>query len=141
MEIIAIEQSEPLVRPHLNAGSNGTSEEPGHSSHGSPLPATEAPASTESDFHDTRGTHRTQLAARPAERSPAALARIGLGWKRVVQVADRTWGGSWRTETYSFIISITALVGLVTTLLAHQNKPLPQWPQLVTINSIISLFP
>ena len=26
------------------------------------------------------------------------------------------------------------------TLLAHQNKPNPEWPQLVTINSIVSLF-
>jgi hypothetical protein len=24
--------------------------------------------------------------------------------------------------------------------MAHEEKPLPQWPQLVTINSIISLF-
>ncbi|KAF2999342.1 hypothetical protein E8E13_005620 [Curvularia kusanoi] len=46
----------------------------------------------------------------------------------------------WTAETCSFIISILALGGLVATLLVHQGKPLPEWPQLVTINSIISLF-
>jgi hypothetical protein len=47
---------------------------------------------------------------------------------------------SWTTETCSYMIAILALAGLVATLSAHQGKPLPQWPQLVTINSIISLF-
>ena len=25
-------------------------------------------------------------------------------------------------------------------LLAHQNKPIPEWPQIVSINSIVSLL-
>jgi hypothetical protein len=49
-------------------------------------------------------------------------------------------GMGWTTETCSYIIAILALGGLVATLLVHQGKPLPQWPQLVTINSIISIF-
>ena len=49
-------------------------------------------------------------------------------------------GLGWTTETCSYIIAILALGGLVATLLVHQGKPLPQWPQLVTINSIISIF-
>jgi hypothetical protein len=50
------------------------------------------------------------------------------------------WMGSWTAETCSYILAIIALGGLVATLLVHQGKPLPQWPQLVTINSIVSLF-
>jgi hypothetical protein len=53
---------------------------------------------------------------------------------------QRLWKGSWTAETCSFILAIIALGGLVATLLVHQGKPLPQWPQLVTINSIVSLF-
>jgi hypothetical protein len=53
---------------------------------------------------------------------------------------QRFWKGSWTAETCSFILAIIALGGLVATLLVHQGKPLPQWPQLVTINSIVSLF-
>jgi hypothetical protein len=29
---------------------------------------------------------------------------------------------------------------MVATLLKHEEKPLPQWPQIININSIISLF-
>lgn len=53
---------------------------------------------------------------------------------------SRKRGGSWTAEAVSYLCAIAALAGLVATLLVHQNKPLPQWPQLVTINSIISLF-
>lgn len=35
---------------------------------------------------------------------------------------------------------MVSLVGLIITLLAHQDKPLPKWPNLVNINSIVSLF-
>ena len=53
---------------------------------------------------------------------------------------DRWWNSSWTAEACSFILSIITLAGLVATLLVHQRKPLPQWPQLITINSVISLF-
>jgi hypothetical protein len=38
------------------------------------------------------------------------------------------------------MFSVLSLVGLVMTLAAHQDRRLPDWPQLVTINSIVSLF-
>ncbi|KAH8722957.1 hypothetical protein GQ44DRAFT_806446 [Phaeosphaeriaceae sp. PMI808] len=52
----------------------------------------------------------------------------------------RLWNSSWTAEWLSCIFSILSLLGLVATLIAHQNKPLPQWPQLVSLNSIVSLF-
>jgi hypothetical protein len=70
----------------------------------------------------------------------AVLARIGFALRWFRQGVKRMWGKSWTVETLSWIVSIMALVGLIATLLAHQSKPLPQWPQLVTINSIMSLF-
>jgi hypothetical protein len=73
-------------------------------------------------------------------QSPTALTRIGIGWKRSQYAVKRMWEKSWTAETLSWIASIMALIGLIATLCAHQSKPLPQWPQLVTINSIISLF-
>jgi hypothetical protein len=48
--------------------------------------------------------------------------------------------GRWTSEAFSLIFALLSLLGLVATLLAHQGKPLPQWPRLITINSIISLF-
>jgi hypothetical protein len=52
----------------------------------------------------------------------------------------RTTGEGWTAETCSYVFAVLSLLGLVATLFAHQNKPLPEWPQLITINSIVSLF-
>lgn len=41
------------------------------------------------------------------------------------------WSRGWITETCAFIFSALTLGGLVTTLLGHQDKPLPDWPQLI----------
>jgi hypothetical protein len=46
----------------------------------------------------------------------------------------------WTAETCSCIFALLSLAGLIATLHAHQDRPLPQWPQLVNINSIVSLF-
>jgi hypothetical protein len=52
----------------------------------------------------------------------------------------RIWQNRWATETCSCLFALLSLAGLIATLHAHQNRPLPQWPQLVNINSIVSLF-
>lgn len=46
----------------------------------------------------------------------------------------------WNFEILSCLLAVVALVGLVVTLWKHENRPLPQWPRIVTINSIISIF-
>lgn len=121
-----MKQSKPLVRPSLNAGGIATSEEPGRSRQCSLLPAAKAPAITRQDYSGTRKMYRTHFAAQPNERSPNSLARIDLGWKRCLQVVNCTWETRWTTETCSYIVSVSALAGLITALLAHQNKPLSQ---------------
>ena len=52
----------------------------------------------------------------------------------------RLWRKGWTAETCSCIFALLSLLGLVATLVAHQNNPIPKWPQLVSINSIVSLF-
>ncbi|KAJ8109669.1 hypothetical protein OPT61_g7293 [Boeremia exigua] len=52
----------------------------------------------------------------------------------------RIWNRSWTVETCGLVLSVLALGGLVATLVVHQDKPQPEWPQLVTINSFVSLF-
>lgn len=46
----------------------------------------------------------------------------------------------WTAEVASCVFALAALAGLVVILRTHQDRPLPQWPQLVTINSIVSIF-
>jgi hypothetical protein len=60
--------------------------------------------------------------------------------QRFTQQCARFWAKSWTAEACSLVLSVLTFAGLVATLLAHQNKPNPKWPQLVTINSIILLF-
>jgi hypothetical protein len=50
------------------------------------------------------------------------------------------WSNSWTAETCSFAFSLLTFTGLVTMLLVHQNRPIPEWPQIISINSIVSLF-
>lgn len=52
----------------------------------------------------------------------------------------RTTGEGWTAETCSYVFAVLCLLSLVATLFAHEKKPLPEWPQLITINSIVSLF-
>jgi hypothetical protein len=68
---------------------------------------------------------------------PRALAR---GWTAFTNASLRLWRKGWTAETCSCIFALLSLVGLVVTLMAHQNRPLPDWPQIVSINSIVSLF-
>ncbi|KAF2831318.1 hypothetical protein CC86DRAFT_314581 [Ophiobolus disseminans] len=52
----------------------------------------------------------------------------------------RLWKRGWTAEVLSCVFALLSLIGLVATLIAHQGKPLPQWPKLISLNSIISLF-
>jgi hypothetical protein len=131
---------EPSIQVLLNDGDIEMDLVPRQSQQGLLLPNAEVPPIRREDSGDTRRTNIRQRAAQSKKRFPKALARIGLGSRRASQSTSRMCTRSWTTETCSYMIAILALAGLVATLSAHQGKPLPQWPQLVTINSIISLF-
>lgn len=51
----------------------------------------------------------------------------------------KTTGRGWTAESCSYVFAILSLCSLVVTLRSHEGKPLPEWPQLITINSIVSL--
>lgn len=127
--ISAMEQSQPLVSAFPSSGGDRTTEDPEPARM---RPGAKAPAIATQDLSDNTRTDHTQFSSQPGN--------VELGSRRHLQSSTSIWGKSWTAETCSFIISILALAGLTATLLVHQNKPLPQWPQLVTINSIISLF-
>ena len=106
------------------------------SSQGISLAVSEATVITREDPSQTSTRNSNERPLKSHQTQPSVPTRSGVGWKRAV----RSLNWNWTAETLSYIVSILALAGLVTTLLAHQDKPLPEWPQLVTINSIISLF-
>lgn len=132
-----MEQSEPLAQSFADSDGHGPIQEHPVSRH---LGA-EAPAIAEQNLSDDRKADRTRhVVSQLDEHFPTAPVYGNPNQKQRFQLVNRIWAKSWTTETCSYVISVLALAGLVATLLSHQNKPLPQWPQLVTINSIISLF-
>lgn len=67
-------------------------------------------------------------------------ASVVLIWKQTCGFVKLTWRRKWTAEICSYIVSVLSLAGLAATLVVHDGKPLPQWPQIVTINSIVSLL-
>jgi hypothetical protein len=46
----------------------------------------------------------------------------------------------WIAEILSYTLALVALAAIVITLALHNNKPLPQWPSLISINSLVAIF-
>ena len=50
------------------------------------------------------------------------------------------WEDKWALEIFCCIFALLNLVAIIIVLVAQQNKPIPQWPGLISINSLISVF-
>jgi hypothetical protein len=87
----------------------------------------------------TQNSQRTQL-SRFTSPFIKLAAPISAAYTTSTHATRRFWKRSWTAETFSFVFSVLTLAGLVAILSAHQGKPLPNWPQLITINSVLSLF-
>jgi hypothetical protein len=129
-----------FIHTQLNDNDIEMSEAPRHPNQVMPLVTMNTPSVMRQSSSDTRTTDSNQRGDKSFQPHSSIPARKRLGWTRCMRGSKCIGGMNWTTETCSYIFSIFALAGLVTTLLVHQSKPLPQWPQLVTINSIISLF-
>ena len=138
----SIELAELSARPLLKIKVSEATDEPNSIARSGFISGSNAPSNTGPKSQRAAGSQENRNFAGQAKNiCRTALARLALTWRRCIEAVSRNWNRSWTLETLSLIASILTLAGLVSTLLAHQNKPLPQWPQLVTINSIISLFP
>lgn len=47
---------------------------------------------------------------------------------------------NWWIELGACLIFVLALLAIIVTLHPHQNKPLPQWPYSISINSLVSIY-
>ena len=75
----------------------------------------------------------------PSESSPN-LARHDSSAKSVPRRRRAQFLKSWWLEIGACCIFILALIAIVVTLRPHQNKPLPQWPYSISVNSLISIY-
>ena len=83
---------------------------------------------------------RKRPTARFGHPSARLLTCIASSCTKCTKAIYRPWNRGWTIETTSSIFSVLSLANPVTTLVAHQDKPQPNWPQLISINSIVSLF-
>ena len=47
---------------------------------------------------------------------------------------------AWFIELASCCLAVLAFVAIIITLAVHQDRPQPQWPRLITINTLIAIF-
>ncbi|MCJ1470976.1 hypothetical protein MMC07_009624 [Pseudocyphellaria aurata] len=66
-------------------------------------------------------------------RQPLRRRVIPGPFKRILSYA-------WAMEILSLVIAILSLAAIYITLAIHSNRPLPQWPKAISINSLISIF-
>lgn len=57
-------------------------------------------------------------------------------WQRIRYWANQTWA----YEIAACCISAITLAGVIILLATRQNKPLPEWPALITLNSLIAVL-
>jgi hypothetical protein len=53
---------------------------------------------------------------------------------------SRIFSYGWTAEVATCVFALLALAGLAVVLSRFEDRPLPDWPKLVTVNSIISIF-
>lgn len=46
----------------------------------------------------------------------------------------------WWLEVLSSLLALSCLIAMVSILAIHQGEPLPNWPDLISVNSLISIF-
>jgi hypothetical protein len=68
-----------------------------------------------------------QQAFKPAPRKSASVSPFKL--------IQSLW-----LEILSLVLLILVLITIITTLVSHQDRPLPQWPFKVTINTLVSTY-
>ena len=47
---------------------------------------------------------------------------------------------AWRLEVTSCLGALISLLATIVTLFPHANKPLPQWPSHISINTLLSIY-
>lgn len=58
----------------------------------------------------------------------------------VVEKLKRISSYNWLIEILSCLLATVALIATIVTLAIHRGRPLPQWPHLISINSLIAIF-
>ena len=68
-------------------------------------------------------------------------ARKGKATRQYLsQPFNEVWHYAWTIELLSVLLAGIALAAIVITLLVHEDKPQPQWPKVISINTLVAIF-
>ena len=115
-------ESQPFIKRKPVSSTSTPQAPPGENAHGG-APSNTAVSSNES------GT----TIEKPGPKTATATGHV-KGAKRP------SLAKSWAWEVSSFMLALVALVAIIVTLKTQDRKPLPKWPSLITINSLVSVF-
>ncbi|KAF2136006.1 uncharacterized protein K452DRAFT_345190 [Aplosporella prunicola CBS 121167] len=91
-------------------------------------------------------SRHSSLSQQPQETNDFEIQLIGTSDSIADQPTNKAkWYSQqslsmWTIEVLSFALAVIALMAILITLLIHDNQPLPQWPHLISINSLIATF-
>ena len=57
-----------------------------------------------------------------------------------LDIIRKAFDYEWSVEIASCFLACLALFAIVITVAIHEDKPLPQWPPLISVNSLIAIF-
>jgi hypothetical protein len=60
--------------------------------------------------------------------------------KRITKRVLKFWDSGWVQEVASCLFAMLALAAIIITLAIHSGRPIPEWPRLISINSLIAIF-
>ncbi|KAK2015112.1 hypothetical protein LZ32DRAFT_646084 [Colletotrichum eremochloae] len=104
-----------------------------------------------SDQHTLNATSSSAEAASPSEQQLTEHETTRLSVHKTSHERDTTapprsettaesvWM-VWWMEIFSSVLALGCIIVIVVILSIHQGKPLPSWPRLISINSLISIF-
>jgi hypothetical protein len=88
---------------------------------------------------DEHATPTRQSSARlVAKASPASIKTINR--KNNISHRSHKFTDQWIWELLSCCVALLCLLAIITVLAIHRDRPLPQWPRMISINSLIAIF-
>ena len=115
-------EAQPFIKRKPLSGDQTTGPQPDHNSHSSAPPEA---ASTRSGSGS--GSEKPKQTAVVADAQPKGAKTQSIA-------------KAWVWEAASYLLALAALVAIIVTLKTQDRKPLPKWPRLITINSLVSVF-
>ncbi|KAF6785203.1 hypothetical protein CSOJ01_15628 [Colletotrichum sojae] len=121
-----------LERISLDSTINGVSSIDQHSVQRSAHSATTEPRATQAPGV-AQAEESQPLSGKPPSHAEGSLASSSNNTKR-------SYWKTWWLEVMSSFLALSCLIAMITILAIHQGQPLPNWPKLISINSLISIF-